>query len=325
MMTDNPEVGSAKSTAVTVIALCYNHARFLHECLNSIAAQTEQNFQLIVSDDCSKDDSADHIETWLAAHRPDAIFIRHTQNAGLCNTLNEALSHAHGEFIAMIATDDVWEPDKLERQLAMMRLQSSSVAVVYSDAARMDEAGQPIEKNFIEAHSPGCKRPSGQIFSELADRNFIPAMATLIRRQALVEVGGYDERLTYEDYDMWLRMSVKYDFVYCPAVVARYRIVVSSIVRTTFVNPTARHHYTMYLISSKWLPSKRLTPTQREAWIERLWGAAYGLYYLGDARAKACLWQAARYSHKPRVLLLAITCSLGISRGMLKRLTGSTH
>ena len=325
MTAENPNVGSAKSKAVTVIALCFNHARFLHECLNSIAAQSEQNFQLIVTDDCSRDDSASLIEAWLNSHRPDAIFIRHTENAGLCKTLNEALSHARGEFIGMIATDDVWEPDKLERQLAMMRLQSAKVAVVYSDAARIDEVGQPIEKNFIEAHSPGCKRPSGQIFAELADRNFIPAMATLIRRQALVEVGGYDERLTYEDYDMWLRMSVEYDFVYCPAVVARYRIVANSIVRTTFVNPSARHHHTLYLICSKWLPSKRLTSTQREAWIERLWGAAYGLYCLGDSRAKACLRRAARYSHKPRVLLLAITCSLGISRSMLKRLIGSTH
>lgn len=311
--------------AVTVIALCFNHARFLHECLNSIAAQTQQDFQLIVTDDCSRDGSANLIEEWLATHRPDATFIRHTQNAGLCKTLNEALSHARGEFISMIATDDAWEPDKIEQQLALMRCQSANVAVVYADASRMDEAGQRLEKDFIEAHTPECPRPSGRVFAELANRNFIPAMATLIRRQALLDVGGYDERLTYEDYDMWLRLAARYDFVYCPAVLARYRIVATSLVRTVFFKPTAQHHLTLCLICQKWLPSGLLSPVQQKAWADRLWSSAYGLYHLGDARTKYWLWQAVRYSRTPRALLLAVTSSLGISRQLAKRLTGSAE
>lgn len=306
---------------VTVIALCFNHARFLHECLASIAVQTVQDFQLIITDDCSKDDSPNLIQAWITQHRPDAIFICHSKNVGLCKTLNEALSHARGEFISMIATDDAWEPDKIERQLAVIRETSASVAVVYSDASRMDEAGKPIEKNFIEAHTPDCTRPSGQIFSELANRNFIPAMATLIRHQALLDVGLYDEQLTYEDYDMWLRLAARYEFVYCPATLARYRIVSTSIVRTVFARPTSQHHFTLYLICKKWLPSNVLTPGQRMAWGERVWEAAYGLYSLGDARATACLWHAVRYSHRPRAVLLAVASTLGITRSLAMRLT----
>lgn len=306
---------------VTVIALCFNHARFLHECLDSIAAQTAQDFQLIITDDCSKDGSPDLIQAWIAQHRPDALFICHTQNMGLCKTLNEALSHAQGEFISMIATDDAWELDKIKRQLDVIREKGASVAVVYSDASRMNEAGQPIEKNFIEAHTPDCMRPSGQIFSELANRNFIPAMATLIRRQALLDVGLYDERLTYEDYDMWLRLAAQYEFVYYPANLARYRIVSTSIVRTVFARPTAQHHYTLYLICNKWLPTDCLSATQRKAWADRMWEAAYGLYSLGDARATACLWQAVRYSHRPRAILLAVASTLGITRALAMRLT----
>lgn len=304
---------------VTVIAVCFNHSRFLHECLNSIAAQTMQDFQLIIADDCSSDDSAELIQTWLAAHRPDATFIRHSRNAGLCKTLNEALSHALGQFISMIATDDAWEPEKIERQVALMQKSSAAVAVVYSDASRMNEAGQRLDKDFIEAHTPECKRPSGQIFTDLANRNFIPAMATLIRRKALLDVGPYDERLTYEDYDMWLRLAARYDFLYCPAILARYRIVSTSLVRTVFARPTAQHHYTLYLICKKWLPGDVLSPSQRSAWAERLWNAAYGLYSLGDVRSKTCLWQAVRYSYKPRAILLAVACSIGISREFAKR------
>ena len=316
---------AAASPVVTVLALCYNHARFLQDCLDSIAAQTTQDFQLIIADDCSKDESANMIEAWLTEHRPEAVFIRHTCNVGLCKTLNEALSHVKAEFICMIATDDVWEPNKIERQLALMRQQSTAVAVVYSDASRMDEAGVRLEPDFIQAHTPDCTRPSGNIFAELANRNFIPAMSTLIRYQALLEVGRYDERLSYEDYDMWLRLAARYDFVYCPGLLARYRIVGTSVVRTLFVNPSAQHFYTLYLICQKWLPSGRLNARQRDAWIERLWTSAYGLYVLGDGRARACLWQAAWLSRRPRAFALAVTCSLGISRQMAKRLSRSAE
>lgn len=318
----NRERPAASVPAVTVIALCYNHARFLHECLDSIAAQTVRDFQLIVTDDCSRDGSAELIADWLAEHRPDAHFIRHQRNAGLCRTLNEALALARGEFISMIATDDAWEPDKLERQLDAMRRQDADVAVVYSDAKRMDETGRLLEPDFIAAHVPECTRPSGRVFAELANRNFIPAMATLVRRSALLEVGGYDERLTYEDYDMWLRLAARHRFVYCAGTPARYRIVDTSIVRTVFFHPTPQHHFTLYLICRKWLPSGLLSPAQRAAWAERLWGSAYWLYRLDDPRATGCLWQAARFTRKPRALVLALASSFGLSRSVAKRLAG---
>ncbi|MBH2042331.1 MAG: glycosyltransferase [Comamonadaceae bacterium] len=316
------ENNATPAPAVTVIAVCFNHARFLTECLDSIAAQTFQGFQLIVTDDCSRDDSAQLIESWLARHRPDALFIRHGVNVGLCKTLNEALAEARGEFISMVATDDAWEPDKIERQLAAARQAGPQVAVVYSDASRMNEDGVRLEKNFIESHTPECTRPSGQVFAELANRNFIPAMATLIRRQALVDVGLYDERLAYEDYDMWLRLAVRYEFVYVPALVARYRIVSTSMVRTIFAQPSPHFHFTVYLICMKWLPGERLSARQRTAWVKRLWDAAYGLYVVNDRRAAGCLWRAAWYGRKPYAALLAVTQSMGISRDVARRLLG---
>jgi glycosyltransferase involved in cell wall biosynthesis len=305
---------------VTVIALCYNHERFLIECLESIRAQTFQDFELIVADDCSRDGSPGLIDAWLAQHRPDAVFLRHEKNAGLCKTLNEALARAHGEFISMIATDDMWEPDKIERQLEAMRTQSEQVAVVYSDATQMDEAGKRLPKNFIEAHRPGSKCPSGHVFSAMADGNFIPAMATLIRRQAIEAVGGYDQRLTYEDYDMWLRLAQRYDFLFCPGMVARYRIVSTSLVRTIFNKPTANHSYTQFLIHEKWLSTNLLSFRQRKLWAEKLWDAAYSMYEHGDVRARACLWKALIRTRKPRSLLLALACTLGISRLRAKKL-----
>lgn len=317
----NAEIPALPAPAVTVIALCYNHSKFLKECLDSIAGQTHQDFQLIVTDDCSKDESAELIHEWLLENRSDAIFIRHTENAGLCKTLNEALALAQGEFICMIATDDAWEPSKIERQLAAMHDADADVAVIYSDASRMDESGRRLEKDFIASHTPECTRPSGYIFDELSNRNFIPAMSTLIRRQALLDVGLYDERLVYEDYDMWLRLSAKYKFTYYPALLARYRIVSTSIVRTLFINPSADYYYTKYLICMKWIPGRLLSDMQRRAWTAQLWDSAYGLYVHNDTRAPVCLWQTAWRARKPYAAFLALTQSLGITRELAKKIT----
>lgn len=305
---------------VTVIALCFNHARFVLECLESIRAQTYQNFELIVTDDCSKDNSPELIEGWLKRNYPNALFICHKENAGLCRTLNEALRQAHGQFIAMIATDDTWEPEKLRTQLEAISSCGEDVAVVYSDAYQICEDGKRLENSFIEAHGIFDTPPQGQIFSRIADGNFIPAMATLIRRKALDDVGGYDESLTYEDFDMWLRLSDQYKFTYLPGKFANYRIVSTSMVRTIFENPTPAHAYSVFSIANKWLKTDRLSTEQRKRWHARQAGAAYQLYRLEDNRAVGCLLQTFKTTFSLRFLLLATTHAIGLRRSRLKRI-----
>jgi glycosyltransferase involved in cell wall biosynthesis len=305
--------------AVTVIALCYNHERFLLDCLESIRAQTFQDFELIVTDDCSRDRSPEMIAAWLAEHYPQARFIRHTANRGICATLNEALTAAQGTYISMIATDDIWLPHKLESQVGLADSLGTDTAVIYTDVEQMDEEGQLLPTRFLKAHGV-TEPPQGRIFSRLVDGNFIPAMSTLIRREALLAVGGYDERLSYEDYDMWLRLAFRYTFFFQAEPVARYRIVASSMVRTVFARPNSWHLYTDFLIRQKWLRSHQLTPAQRADWSGTLWSDAYGLFIRNDARAGACLWVVFRYTHRLRPALLAMASQLGLSRERLLRL-----
>lgn len=305
---------------VTIIALCYNHEKYVVECLEHIMAQTYKNTELIIMDDCSKDSSVAIIKDWIAKYSVVCTFIAHTQNVGICKTLNEALSHARGEFISMIATDDAWEPDKIERQVTVMCAQSDNVAVVYSDTAQMDESGIILPKTFLEAQRPGFKLPSGRIFSQLVDRNFVHPLATLIRRKSIEAVGGYDERLVVEDYDMWIRLAERYDFVFCPGIVARYRIVSSSMTRTILIRPTPNHSYGKFLLCEKWLPSGLLSDDQKKRWSNEQWEAARLLYVYGDPRAQKCLWKAFIRTRKPRALVLAVASSLGISRITLKKM-----
>lgn len=312
---------SSQRPLVSIIAVCYNHARFAIECLESIRSQSHTNSELIIVDDCSSDESVSIIRNWISRFSVSCTFIAHTENVGVVRTLNEALSHVNGEYISIIATDDTWEPDKIERQITLMLGSTEQVAVVYSDSAQMDESGVRLPQTFIEAHYKGNTIPSGHIFSALVDGCFLPAMATLIRRQAIEAVGGYDERLTYEDYDMWLRLSARYEFVFCPGIVANYRIVSTSMVRTVFSNPTANHCYGDYLMLEKWWYSDLLSPTQRKLWAKMQWDSAYILYVHGDSRARLCLWKAFFRTRKLRALILSIACTIGISRSSAKNIS----
>lgn len=216
---------------VTVIAVCYNHSRYVIECLNSIRNQTYQSIQLIIMDDYSKDDSVKMIRSWIEANHVQCEFIPHVQNKGLCRTLNEALLHATGEFISIISTDDMWLENKVEEQIKVFSRSPPSVGVVYGDAYQIDANGELLESMFMS--SCGSQPQEGNIFPMLLERNFISAPSVLIRCNCYETVGIYDENLSYEDYDMWLRISQKFEFAFCPIVLTKYRILSSSLSRKT--------------------------------------------------------------------------------------------
>jgi glycosyltransferase involved in cell wall biosynthesis len=220
---------------VTVIATCFNHERFLVECLESIRAQTYPNIQLIIADDCSTDGSVPLIRAWLKETGTDCTLIIHEENQGVCRTRNETLSHARGKYVSSISTDDIWLPEKIAVQVEKMEKLPPTVGVLYGDAYLMDVVGNPLPKMYFESsrHSRTFERPpEGGIFAQILEVNFVPAMTTMIRRECFETVGPYDESLVYEDVDMWLRMARQYDFAFMPYVSARYRIHSSSLFQT---------------------------------------------------------------------------------------------
>jgi glycosyltransferase involved in cell wall biosynthesis len=206
-----------------MIVLCYNQFRFVLETLESVKAQTYKSTQLIIVDDCSSDGSVATIEHWLHENGIDCTFIRHQNNQGICQSLNEALGIATGKYISMVASDDVWLPDKIERQVEIMESQPASVGILYSDAYQMDEQGHALPGMFIAAYRKLPEMPQGKILNALLDGNFIAGMTTLIRRDCYDMVGLYDEHLPWEDWDMWLRLARHYSFVYSPTPSAKYR------------------------------------------------------------------------------------------------------
>jgi len=216
---------------VTAFVGCYNHSRFVEECLDSVRRQTYPNLQVIIFDDCSKDNSVSVIDAWPKKHRLDWQFIPHARNIGICASLNEVLRLARGKYISMVAADDVWLPDKTTRQVEMMEQLPEDVGVLYSDAFQIDENGHGLPQMFIETHRKFVAPPEGFLFDVLWEGNFIPAMTTLIRRECFTQVGTYDEDLCFEDWDMWMRISRTFRFAYDKIPAAKYRIVSRSAAR----------------------------------------------------------------------------------------------
>jgi glycosyltransferase involved in cell wall biosynthesis len=226
----NPQEQMLPSVAVVVI--CYNQARFVVEALDSVKAQAYPNLNLVVLDDCSTDGSVDMIRDWLDRNFPDAIFLAHKTNMGLCRSVNEALANARGKYIRFLAADDRWMPNVLSRQVDVMEAEPGDVAVLYSDAFQIDENGTVLPKMFIETHRSFKEMPEGWIFSTLLEGNFIPMMTSFIRFRCLEVVEGVDESLVAEDWDLWLRISRQFKFRFFTEPSAYYRVLPTSMTRT---------------------------------------------------------------------------------------------
>ncbi|MGA2254245.1 MAG: glycosyltransferase [Thermoguttaceae bacterium] len=213
---------------VTAIVGCYNHERYVQETLDSVLAQTYPNIQLVVFDDCSRDGSVATIRDWIDRHNVVCTLLAHSKNVGICASLNDALLHARGKYITMVAADDVWLSEKTAKQVEIMESLSEDVGVLYSDAYRINESGELLPQTFIPFYRTLSTMPEGRIFDTLIKGNFIPAMTALIRRECYQSVGGYDESLFFEDWDMWARISRVFQFAFCPFLCAKYRVVGTS-------------------------------------------------------------------------------------------------
>lgn len=179
---------------VTVIMPVYNGEQYLLEALQSVFSQTFRDFELLVVDDGSTDATHSILEAY-----GDRLTLIQQRNAGHAAARNAALRIARGQWIAMIDADDMWQPTKLEEQLAL----TDSADIVYTATRNFEDSARVDEVTFRDGQCP-----SGDVFRQLLIDNFLTHSSVLLRKSAVVAVGGYDESLkTTCDWDLWLRMS----------------------------------------------------------------------------------------------------------------------
>jgi glycosyltransferase involved in cell wall biosynthesis len=291
---------------VTVIATCFNHARFVVECLESIRAQTYPNIQLIIADDCSTDGSVPLIRDWLTQTGTVCTLILHDENQGVCRTRNESLAHANGKYVSSLSTDDVWLPHKLAAQVEQMEQLPLRVGVAYGDAARIDAESRALPNTFI-AELGIVERPEGDLYEALLAHNFIPAGATLVRRECYEEVGPWDESLIYEDWDMWLRIARCYQFAFTPRIGTHYRVHEESLSHTLH----DRFGGSLWWEANMRIFLKHLGYSP--AWDAVLWDRiARAAYRLDRAEQLQYAGANLRAGRSPRALALYVLCRAGI-------------
>jgi glycosyltransferase involved in cell wall biosynthesis len=199
---------------ISVIIPVYNGGNTIRTTIESVLNQTFTNLELIVVNDGSQDSTL----AVLNEIQDSRLKVFSFPNAGVSTSRNRGLAQAKGEFISFLDADDLWTPDKLEAQLKALQ-ENPQAAVAYSWSDWIDESGQ-----FLRAG--GHITVNGNAYEKLLLRDFVESGSNpLIRRQALDKVGDFDQSVTpAEDWDMWLRLAARYEFVTVPSPQILYRI-----------------------------------------------------------------------------------------------------
>jgi len=190
---------------VSVILPTYNRAQLIGRAIQSVLGQTYSNFELIVIDDGSKDDTENVIE---GINDRRIRYIRHESNRGANAARNTGIAAARGEYIAFQDSDDEWLPEKLEKQMEAFRLASRDIGVVYTGFWRI-EGNQKI---YIP--SPKIKPREGNIHARLLYENFVTTQAVVIKKECFEKAGMFDENLPrLQDWELFIRVSKYYPFI----------------------------------------------------------------------------------------------------------------
>lgn len=197
---------------VSVVIPTHNRAALLKEAIESVLAQTYQDWELIVIDDGSTDTTRETVEAYVK--RDPRVRYIHQSNQGLPKTRARSLSVVHGKYVAFLDDDDLYLPQKLERQAAFLDAHPD-VGLVYSYVDFVDSQKR-YRKTFPE-------RPA-LTFEELLNRCTIQSHAVLVRKACFDRVGSFQGDLKKsDDYEMWLRIARAYPIAFLPEHVALYR------------------------------------------------------------------------------------------------------
>ncbi len=181
---------------VSIITPCYNSADFVVPTIQSVLEQSYQNWELIVIDDCSKDDTCKIVEGFAQQH-PNIKLVKLPQNGGVANARNVGLEHTNGKYVAFLDSDDIWLKDKLAQQVAYM--EDKNLAMTFCAYNRIDEEGQIISRKIETPYSVN--------YRQLLSHNVIIFSTSLTLRSAIGDLKF--KKAGHEDWIFWLDLFKK--------------------------------------------------------------------------------------------------------------------
>jgi glycosyltransferase involved in cell wall biosynthesis len=199
---------------VSVIIPTYNRAHYICAAVESVLAQTYRNYELIVVDDGSTDNTA----TLLEPYRDRLTYLQQPHSGLPAVGRNTGWRVASGEYVAFLDSDDLFMPERLASHVALLDSQPN-LALVYSDAEYFTDAG-----TCVGTRLQGVPPLQGRLFAALLIDCFFAICSVTLRRSCLSRMGGFDQDpALIEDYDLWLRMAAEYEFGFVPGIVSRVR------------------------------------------------------------------------------------------------------
>lgn len=214
---------------VSVICTCFNHGKYIFESLNSVVNQTYPNIELFIIDNGSKDNSVEVIQNWLWLHdyfTPVKTHF-HPVTRNYCQVFNEALRKCSGSFVVDLAADDILCPSHLET--AVLCLEERQAGVYFSNAKLVDEKGH--SRMFYPLNNDGSLKvpvPQGDLYQHLVERYVVCSATLVFRTFVLLKENGYDESLSYEDFDIMVRLARKYQFIFSNSIGVEKRLLRNS-------------------------------------------------------------------------------------------------
>ncbi|CAN2173439.1 Glyco_tranf_GTA_type domain containing protein [Candidatus Nanopelagicaceae bacterium] len=204
------------SPLITIAVPVYNGENYLEEALNSIFKQTYENFEIIVVDDGSNNETA--IRAIAAKFDDPRIIFFQKKNGGVASALNLVIQKMNGEFLAWLSHDDLFNSEKLSIQVKALSECNPNLDILFSNYDLINEHGKKTGEVDFTNQVLNCRRLGG------LERGLINGCTVLISKSILSEVGMFDETLRYtQDYDYWLR---------CLAAGKRFKHIPKSLVRT---------------------------------------------------------------------------------------------
>jgi glycosyltransferase involved in cell wall biosynthesis len=280
---------------VSVIIPAYNAEAFITQTLESVLAQTYQNLEVLVVDDGSRDTTPEIVQSF--AQRDRRIQLLQQANAGVAIARNLGIQKAKGELIAPLDADDIWYPQKLEKQVNVFAESDESVGLVYAWSVYLDEEGRRMQACQVS-------EVEGNAYIPLTYGNFPGnASSVLIRRSCFDRVGGYDasyharKAQGCEDWDLYLRIAEHYEFRLVPELLVGYRQVIGSM----SFNHAAMKKSCDLLLDSVYQKCPQLSPRLYQ-WASSnfSWYLALRCMQSGDhLSAIAYLYQAAKLDFLP--------------------------
>ncbi|MDD5050819.1 MAG: glycosyltransferase [Candidatus Pacebacteria bacterium] len=209
---------------VSVIIATYNRVHYLERAIESVLAQSYRDWEIIIIDDNSTDNTESAVQKYLSDNR--IHYIRHPKNIHILETRTEGVTKAQGEYIAMLDDDDFWnDTGKLKKQVAFLE-SHGDYNLIGTNAYAIDEN----EKVLFSLRYPLSDK---SLRNRILIKNGFLNSSVLFRKNIAIECGLYDKNEKYvEDYGLWLRMGQKGKFANLPDFAVKYRINNSGITKT---------------------------------------------------------------------------------------------